>query len=195
MQRKWLRTALLLVVGAALGGIGYLVSRNVSARRVDARYELGLDFLPEVAQHIQNFHRVKVENGRTVWEINALDAQYFEETHQVVVHAPRMTFYLDQGKRAAHVAGDQGRLVLDGQEVESLTLEGSVVVTLDDLHLETDEATYVRARDLIVSPAPVFMRGPTLEVHGRGMEVEVGPQLVRLLSDVHTTVRNDGTKS
>lgn len=195
MRRTRLRTALLLVVAAALGGIGYLVSHSVSARRADPLRALGRDFLPQVAQHIQDFRRVKVEKGRTVWEITAQDAQYFEQTRQVVVRAPRMTFFLDEGRRTAHVEGDEGRLVLDGQEVQSLTLRGSVAVTLDDMHFETEEATYVRARDVITSPAPVTMRAPTLEVHGRGMEIEVGPQHVRLLEDVQTTLHGDDTRS
>jgi LPS export ABC transporter protein LptC len=195
MRRRRLRTALLMLVAAALGGVGYLVSRSVSARRVDPLRALGRDFLPQVAQHIQNFRRVKVEKGRTVWEITATDARYFDDTHEVVVREPRMTFYLDEGKRTARVEGAEGRLVVDGQEVESLTLQGNVAVMLDDLQLETEEATYVRARDLITSPAPVKLHGPTLEVHGRGMEVEVGPQLVRLLEDVHTTLRSDASRS
>ena len=195
MQRTRLRTALLFVVAAALGGIGYLVSLNVWARRVDPQWELGRDFLPQVAQRIQDFRRVKVEKGRTVWEITAKDAQYFDQTSQVVVHAPRMTFFLDDGKRTAHVEGDEGRLALDGQEVQSLTLRGNVAVTLDDMHFETDEATYVRARDVITTSASVTMRSPTLEVRGRGMEIEVGPQHVRLLEDVQTTLQGDGARS
>jgi len=195
MRRTRLRTALLLVVAAALGGIGHLVSRSVSARRVDPLREFGRDFLPQVAQHIQDFRRVKVDKGRTVWEITAKDAQYSVDTHQVVIREPRMTFFLEEGRRAAHVQGAEGRLVVDGQEVQSLTLRGAVAVTLDGLELETEEATYVRARDLITSPAPVTLRGPTLEVHGRGMEVEVGPQHVRLLEDVHTTLRSNADRS
>jgi len=58
MRRTRLRTALLIVVSAALGGIGYLVSRNVVAHRAHPLEELGRDFLPQVAQRIQNFRRI-----------------------------------------------------------------------------------------------------------------------------------------
>jgi len=37
----------------------------------------------------------------------------------------------------------------------------------------------------------VTMQGRALRVQGRGMEVDVGPQHVRLLEDVHTTVEKD----
>ncbi len=195
MRRTRLRTTLLLVVSAGLGGVGYLVSRSVVARWTDPLQELGQDFLPQVAQRIQNFRRLKIQNGRTVWEITAKDAQYYEKAHQVVVREPRMTLFLDDGVRQAHISGAEGRLALEGREMQTLTLRGGVTVRLDDLLIETDEATYDRSRDLITSAAAVTLRGRTLEVHGRGMEVQVGPQHVRLLQDVHMVVRSDAAKS
>jgi LPS export ABC transporter protein LptC len=195
MRRTRLRAALLLVVVAALGGIGYLVSRNVAARRTDPLRELGADFLPQVAQRIQNFRRVKVKDGRTVWQVTAKDAQYFEKRSQVVVREPRMTLYLDDGKRQVVIAGEEGDMVVDGRELQRFTLRGNVSVQMDDMQLQTDEATYDRAADLLTAPGVVTMRGPTLEVRGRGMEVNVGPQLVHLLADVHTVVRSNAAQS
>jgi len=195
MRRTRLRAALLVVVGAALAGIAYLVSRDVMARRVNTLQELGADFLPQVAQRIQNFRRVKVANGRTVWEITAKDAQYFEQNDQIVVIEPEMTFFMKQDGRAAHLAGAEGRITFDGREVKALTLRGGVAVRIDDLRIETDEATYERDRDLITAPGVVTIHGQTLDVRGRRMEVDVGPQHVRLLEDVHTTVHSDAARS
>lgn len=195
MRKTRLRAALLVVVGAALGGIAYLVSRDVSARRGNALDELGADFLPQVAQRIQNFRRVKVENGRMVWQITAKDARFFERDNQIVVIEPEMTFFMKEDGRAAHLAGAEGRITLDGREVKALTLRGHVAVRLDDLQLETDEATYERERDLITAPGVVTIHGRTLDVRGRRMEVDVGPQHVRLLEDVQTTVHSDAAPS
>src|SRR5713101_3332301 len=139
MRRTRLRTALLIVVGAALGGIGYLVSRNVVAHRAHPLEELGRDFLPQVAQRIQNFRRVKVEHGRMMWEITATDAQFFEKENQIVVLEPRVTFYLKDEGRQAHLRGSEGRITLEGREMRVLTLRGSVVVQLDDMELQTEE--------------------------------------------------------
>ena len=60
---------------------------------------------------------------------------------------------------------------------------------VDDLSFETTEATYDRATDLITAPDFVTLRGRSLDVRGRGMELHVGPQHVRLLDQVHTVVR------
>ena len=195
MRRTRLRAALLIVVGAALAGIGYLVSQSVLARRVRTVAELGRDFLPQVAQRIQNFRRVKVERGRMVWEITAQDARFFEQDNQIVVVEPRVTFFLKDDGRTAHLAGKEGRITLEGHDVRTLTLKGDVAMQLDDMELETDEATYERERDLITAPGIVTVRGRTLDVRGRRMEVDVGPQHVRLLEDVHTTVHHDAATS
>ncbi|TMA37238.1 MAG: LPS export ABC transporter periplasmic protein LptC [Deltaproteobacteria bacterium] len=195
MRRTRLRAALLVVVAAALAGIGYEVSRTVGAHRARTLADLGSDFLPTVAQHIRSFRRIKVKNGRMLWEITARDAQYFDKQDEIVVREPQITLYLSDGERRAHVSGAEGRLVLAGRELRTLTLRGGVTVRLDDLQLETGEATYDRARDLITSPGPVTMRGRTLDVSGRGMEVQVAPQHVRLLEDVHTTLRSNAAPS
>jgi LPS export ABC transporter protein LptC len=191
MRRTRLRAALLVVVGAALAGIGYLVTHKVGSHRARTLADLGKDFLPQVAQRIQNFRRVKVENGRTVWEITARDAQYFEQDDQIVVVEPRMTFFMKDDGRVAHLSGAEGRITMAGHDVRMLTVRGAVALRLDDLELETEEATYDRAHDLITAPGQVTLRGRTLDVRGRGMEVDVGPQHVRLLEDVHTTVHGE----
>jgi len=195
MRRTRLRTALLIVVGAALGGIGYLVSRNVVAHRAHPLEELGRDFLPQVAQRIQNFRRIKVEHGRMMWEITARDAQFFEQENQIVVLEPRVTFFMKEEGRKAHLKGAEGRITLDGHEMKAVTLRGGVAVELDDMELETAEATYDRERDMITSPTLVTIRGREIELTGLGMEVDVGPQHVRLLDDVHTTIRRDAAAS
>ena len=189
MQRTRLRAALLVVVAAALVGIGYQVSRSIRMLQPHTLSELGADFLPDVAQHIRSFRRVKVENGRPVWEITAEDAQLFDGTGEIVVREPRMTFHLKDGNRRAQVAGTEGRLTLDGRDLKRITLRGQVVVKIDDLEMHTDEATYDRARDLISAPGAVTVRGNTLDVKGLGMEVRVAPQQIRLLEDVHTVMR------
>src|SRR5437773_12361272 len=107
MRRTRLRAGLLVVVAAALAGIGYEVSRTVGAHRARTLADVGSDFLPTVAQHIRSFRRVKVEKGRTLWEITARDAQYFDKQNEIVVREPQMTVYLADGQRRPHVTGSR----------------------------------------------------------------------------------------
>jgi LPS export ABC transporter protein LptC len=186
---------MLVVVVGALIGIGYQVWRSAAATRKKSGRELRIEIPAGVAQHIRDFRRVKMKHGRPVWEIQAAEAQYFEDANEITVRDPRLVFYFDDGGRRASLAGNEGRLHLDQQELESVTVRGAVRVSLDDVDLETDEATYERARDLITAPGAVTVRGRTVDVRARGMEVEITPQHVRLLADVHTVLRLDEADS
>jgi LPS export ABC transporter protein LptC len=197
MRRSRLRAGLLVVVAIALAGIGYQVWRNVAERTPRSLAELGVELLPEVAQHIQTFHRVKVKNGRMVWEIKADDAQYYDKDNSVVVRSPEVSIYTSSGALQAWLTSQDGRLALEGEdkEVTSVTLTGAVVVWLNDMELHTEVATYERERDLITAPGPVSIRGRDMDVHAQGMEVDVTPQRIRLLDAVHTVLRSNAEKS
>jgi len=189
MRRRRLRAAVLVVVAVALAALGYGVARNVAQRPVRTLRELGKDFLPEAAQRIRNFRRVKMEKGRMVWEITAEDAQYYEKQDEVVVRQPRLTVYLEDGTRQARISGSEGLIALTGQELRTVTLRGTVTARLDDLEVNTDEAVYDRATDVLRAPGLVTIRGEQIDLRGRGLEVEVTPQQVRLLEGVHTVLQ------
>lgn len=197
MRRSRLRAGLLVVVAISLVGIGYQVWRNVAERAPRSLEELGVQLLPQVAQHIRNFRRVKVKGGRMEWEITASDGQYFEERNEVVVRDPEVSFYEEDGRRRGRLTGAEGRLVLheQGKEIDSLVLTGDVVVWIDELELRTGEATYDRASDRISAPGAVSITGRELDVHGVGMEVDVEPQRIRLLDQVRTVLRSDAKAS
>lgn len=195
MRRSRLRAALLTVVAAALAGIGLATWHNVTTHRPRTVADLGADFLPEVAQHIQSFRRVKMKNGKAVWEVQAEDAQYFESEHQVVVRKPVVTFFLDNGTRRAQLVGNEGHLTLDGKDLSGVTIRGDVVLLIDDLELRAGEATYDHAADRITAPGAVTIHGKTLDVRGEGLEVDIEPRRVRLLGDVHTVLRGNAASS
>jgi len=66
-----MRSRLRLLVGvllvAAIGGGVWLLWRDAAARRAAEVAAVAIEVLPDVSQRIQDFHRVKVENGRKVW--------------------------------------------------------------------------------------------------------------------------------
>jgi len=195
MERSRLRAALLTVVAAAFAGIGFATWQNLAVRNAVTPGGLAREILPDVAQHIRDFRRVKMKDGKAVWEVKADDAQYFEDAHQIVVQKPRIVFFSETGARRAELAGAEGRLTLDGKELAGVTLTGDVVLMLEDLEVRTDSATYDHAGDRIQALGLVTIRGKTLDVRGQGLEVDVTPRRVRLLDDVHTVLRNDAAAS
>ena len=187
--------ALLAVVAAALGGIALATWQNVRTKQPRTIADLGADFLPDVPQHIQNFRRVKIKDGKAVWEVKADDAQYFDDGRQIVVHKPQVTFYMEEEGRRAEIVGTEGRLTLEGKELTHVTLEGDVVLVIDDLEFRTHVAHYDHAADRIAAPGLVTIHGKTLDVRGMGLEVDVTPRRVRILKEVHTVLRSDAATS
>jgi LPS export ABC transporter protein LptC len=190
MRRNRLRTTLLVVVTTALAGIGYQVWTSMQATRARPGRSIAID-LPAVAQHIDNFRRVKTKHGKPVWEVKAAEARYFDDQDAIVVRAPEVIFFFEEGTRRATLSGAEGRLQLDGQELETVTVEGDVRLTLDDLEFRTARASYERERDLISAPGAVTITGKALDLKAEGMEVLVTPQQVRLLAQVQTVMRLD----
>jgi len=196
MRRKRLRAALLVVVAVALAGIGYQTARTMMVRKVDQMAKrIGEELLPQVAQQLRNFRRVKVEKGRTVWEITADDAQFFQGDGEVVVRSPKVTIHVENGRRHAYITGNEGRLHLDGTEVRAVDLVGDVKVQMDDLEFTTDRATYDEPDDVIHVPGDITLVGRTIDVRGHGLEMHVGPQVVRVLRQVRTVLRSGDAAS
>jgi len=193
MQRTQLRLVAVTLVAASLAWIGYRVADTMSRRRHDAVGDI-LPIVPDAAQRLQDFHRVKLENGRLAWELRAREAQYFEEEQRAVVRQPEMIFYSD-GEERARLRGAEGRLVFDGTDLQTVDLEGAVRVDGDGFVVETELATYDRDRDIVTAPGAVRIVGRTLTVLGSEMEIAVSTRHMTLRRDVHVTVANEANGS
>ena len=161
------------------------------ARMVDAM--ITNTMLPDISREL--LERMMECKPVTKVHVTAKDAQFYEKRNEIIVREPEITFYIEGGNRKTLISGREGHLTVDGRELRSVTLIGNVSVLLDDLTLETEEATYDHARDLITASGPVTVRGRQLDLRGLGMEVKVGPQHVRFLRDVHTIVHSDAAAS
>ena len=188
MRRTQVRLLVGTLVAASLVWIGYRVTDTVSRRRDVVGSALRI--LPEAAQRLQDFHRVKLENGRMVWELRAREAQLFEDDHTAVVRAPEMIFYVD-GVERARLRGDEGHVMLDGVDLRSVELVGAVRVEGEGYVLDTDRATYERDRDVILAPGRIHIASDNLTVEGRDMEITVSTRRLTLHRDVQVTVTND----
>lgn len=181
---RWLVVALLIVV-MATGA--WLVQRGVVARRQADQLRTIVEVLPNVAQRIQNFHRVKVENGRKVWEVSAREAQYLESEEVVVVDAPVVEVFLKDG-RTVGLRGAGGKVFLKARELQRVELEGDIDVQFGEYSLHTDTARYEADRGVIVAPGAVRLAGSSFELHGEQMEFNVAAQQLVISERVQTTM-------
>jgi LPS export ABC transporter protein LptC len=181
---RWLIVASLALV---LATGGWLLTRDFAARQRAQRTRPIVDVLPNVSQRIQNFHRVKVDNGRKVWEVSAREAQYLESEEMVVVDAPVVDVFLKDGRRVG-LRGAGGKVFLHERELQRVELQGDIDVQLGDYTMHTETAHYEADRGVIVAPGPVRIIGSGFELQGERMEVDVDAQQLVLSQRVRTTL-------
>src|SRR5882724_8764660 len=186
------RWALGLALFLLLGAVGIQLVRSQWQQHLRGLRSAQLDFLPEAAQRIQNFRRVKMEGDRKAWEVAAREAQYFEDEQQVAVQAPEVSFYLKGDQGVVSLRSDQGKLYLSGRDMDRAELEGKVEVHFKDYLVKMDRAVYERASDTMVSPSAVTRTGTGLSIEGAHMTVEMEAQRFHLEGNVHTVLQRGG---
>ena len=181
---RWLVLAVLVLVLAAGA---WLLRGNFAARRRAQQTQAIVDALPNVAQRIQDFHRVKIDNGRKVWEVSAREAQYLEGEELVVVEAPVLEVFLRDG-RSVGLRGANGKVFLKERELQRVEFTGNIEVQLSEYALYTDAAHYEAEGGVIVAPGDVRIAGKDFELHGEHMEIKVAEQQMTLFAAVHATL-------
>lgn len=191
MSRAQLRFALGVTIALLLFAVGYHLVANIYAQRQRQAVidRLAPDLDPETDQRMQDFRRVKVRNGKKVWEIAARQARYFSESGEVVVDDPEVSLYLSDGEVIA-LRCREGRVRLDvgAQEITKMELTGDLEMRFGDFSLRTQEAIYDSAANVISSPAALHVAGPGFTVHGQGYTIEVAQKRLTLDAAVHTTL-------
>ena len=192
MNRGRLRIALIGGVLIALAALGFVLGRTIVQHNDAVRGQAEQASSPEVSQRIQEFRRVKVRDGRKVWELTAREAQYLEDRGQVVVKNPDVLFYMDGGD-SVHVTGREGRIFVTGNNLDRIELGGGIEVKMRDYLVRTEQAIYDHEHDAIVSPGRVEISSAALTLDGRMMIVELKSQRVQILDRVTTTFNRDGS--
>jgi LPS export ABC transporter protein LptC len=187
-MKKHLRVTVIALVVVLLCGIGGLVARSLWQQHGEDAARVGLEFLPGVSQHIQDFRRVKVQDGRKIWDVAAEDAQYKEEDQTVVVRGAALQLFLKDG-RTLGLKGTDGQIQLDGREIVRVDLNGAIEVTLADYIVRTEHATYDNQQRIISTPGAVEISGRALQVRGDRMEVDVDSERLTLRHHVSMQIQ------
>lgn len=188
-MRKSRRYFLLAAALLILGGIAYKVS-EISGRlqkEVKANPLAALDYLPESALQIKDFHRSKIENGRKVWELFGEEANYYKDRKEAVVKKPQF-FYYDKKGEVAATKGDQAVVYLNEKELERMELKGDIEVSFQGYVLKSETANYTPAKDQIVLPQRTTVVGDGIAIEGARMEVELEEKKIRLIDAVRTKI-------
>ena len=192
MNRNQARFVIGLVLIVVLGGLGYRLGANLWQQQQSEQKLLALarDLKAEDAdQRMQDFRRIKMRDGKKVWEIAATQARFFEDRREVVVESPNVSLYIDNGDVIA-LRCREGRVLLgeDSQEVVRMVLRGDLEIQIGEYFLKTQQAIYDSAQNTISAPDAVQIVGRGLTVEGRGYQVAVDEKRMTLHAEVHTQV-------
>ncbi|MBI2361683.1 MAG: LPS export ABC transporter periplasmic protein LptC [Deltaproteobacteria bacterium] len=186
MTRFRLRSVLLVLIVATLGAVGYKVTQTVwmmDANELRKESLKLLNQLPDVALQVKDFRRTKIEGGRKAWELTGEEVRYLKGQNQAVIKKPRLVFYDKEGK-TIEATGDEGRLFFLDEELDQMKFQGGIRVAYQGYVLETEEASYLQARNRVVAAGKVTLKSEGLELEGVGMEIALDEDKVRLLSAV-----------
>jgi LPS export ABC transporter protein LptC len=179
----------LLAILISVGGVGFKVWEIV--RRVQKDIKSNpvkmLDYLPEAALQIKDFHRSKIEEGRKVWELFGEEANYYKEQKQALIKRPRF-YYYDKKGEVAETKGDEAVVYLNEKQLDRMELRGAVEVSFQGYVLKSEEANYTPAKDQIVLPSRTTVVGEGISVEGARMEVDLEDKKIRLIQAVKTKI-------
>ena len=188
-MRKVRRTILLVAILLSLGGVGYKTTEFVQRvqKEIKQKPTKVLDYLPESALHMKDFHRAKIEDGRKIWELFGDEASYFKEQKEAIIKNPRF-YYYDKKGEVAETTGDEARVYINEKELERMELRGAIQVTFQGYVLKSEEANYLPAKDQIVLPNHTTVVGEGVALEGASMEVELEGKKIRLVHRVKTRI-------
>lgn len=194
MSRHQIRFILGITVLGLILALGYLSSQvgkdPATARLID---ELSTPDVTEEAmvQRMTEFRRVKMQDGKKVWEIVARQARYFADTNAVVIDTPEVSLYFSDGEAVA-LRCQEGTVHLNGEsDLLHIDLRGNLEIQMGAISLKTDQATYDRQKNTISSDGVIHVVGQGFTLEGKGYTVAVDTKQLTLNAEVYTTVTRE----
>ncbi len=194
MSRHQIRFLLGITVLGLILILGYLSAQvgkdPATARLID---ELSAPDVAEetLVQRMTEFRRVKMEDGKKVWEIVARQARYFADTNAVAIDTPEVSLYFGDGEALA-LRCQEGTVHLDGEsDLLHIELRGNLEMQMGTLSLKTDRATYDRQKNTVSSDGVIHVVGQGFTLEGTGYTVAVDAKQLTLNADVYTTVTRE----
>lgn len=135
---------------------------------------------------LQEFHRVAIKGGQTIWEVRAKDAQYYSGEGITHLDSAALTLYQKDNSKIS-LAAESAKLHMSEGGLSRAELLGGVVVSWDSgMKAETEAALYELEKSEISAPDTVRISGDGYDIRGKGFRALVNEQQVTLARDVES---------
>ena len=133
---------------------------------------------------LQDFRRKEVENGRTIWEVEAEDARYYGSKELTHLKNSVLKLYQEDG-REIEIHSDSSRLKLNEQSLDRADMAGNLRIELDgDITLTAPSALFLSRKNEITSAERASVQGEGFQIEGTDLRVDIDGEVVELYSDV-----------
>ena len=194
MSRHQIRFMLGITVLGLILALGYLssqVGKDPATARLINELSTPDATAETMVQRMTEFRRVKMQDGKKVWEIVARQAHYFADTNAVVIDTPEISLYFSDGEAVA-LRCQEGTVHLNGEsDLLHIDLRGNLEIQMGAISLKTDQATYDHQKNTISSDGVMHIVGQGFTLEGKGYTVAVDTKQLTLKAEVYTTVTRE----
>jgi len=147
----------------------------------------GVNMPPMAAKAIMSLarvHQTATKDGVVQWEMDAESAQLESESGRMVLQAPKVRFFLEDGTQV-HLTAAQGVL---NTRSNNMQVQGNVQVRNDRYTLITEALAYQHEDRLLRADAPVQIVGQALDLKAAAMTYDLKTNRAQFSGRVEGTV-------
>jgi LPS export ABC transporter protein LptC len=184
------RIARLLALVGTLALAIIMVVTVVVVRRRSAEENLKslAAIVPGTILHAHNFNWTQMRGNRREWVLKASDASYSNDRTSILLFKPQLSMTAQNGKKFS-LSALHAVLTVSGNHIEKAEMSGNLEADYGDFVVITDAATFLPDSDQLTAPGSVRIKGPGLDIAGRGLAGHPKAQTFQLLKEVKTIVQ------
>ncbi len=175
---KLILSLLILVV------IGIVVAIFIGYRRIQDQPDILLSSFKKDAEFsLDGVRQTSTRDGAKEWELDAVSAEFNNENKKALLKGLSVIFFLKNGKKVA-VTAARGILNADSNNIEA---SGDVVVSYEQIRLNTENLLYQHQQRVISSQTPVEIIGDTFVLKADTLSYDLNTNIASLKGGVEGT--------
>lgn len=149
----------------AVAWMFYQFRQSQSAMQVP----LPTDAATKAIMALSRVHQTATKDGTIQWQLDASTAELEADTGRMVLQAPQVDFFLDDGTQV-HLTARQGILYTRENNIK---VSGNVQVRNDRYTMVTEVLAYEHDQRVLHADVPVLIKGQTIELKAARMRYDL----------------------
>lgn len=183
-RKRYIKIALTLAVVVGFGVLGTVFLQLRSHQRASVPVPMpAVDALMTLAK----VHQIATKDGKVQWELDAESAQLEAKGGRMILTAPVVVFYMQDGTKV-NLTAEKGILHTDSNDME---VTGNVRLHNDRYTLETETLVYQHKQHLLRSDAPVHIKSAGMALRADKMTYNLDENQAKFVGKVEGNLIDD----